>query len=151
MRRARAEGFGARMLPAVSAEDCLFADLGIDPGPRGLQAYEATYFFRTRPPVDPRATLLLLQVGMLCEHGGAATPVSEERFPELVELLRPNYGPGCEAVLFGHTHLPVVEEHDGVWLLNPGSPTERRRGPFHSMLVLEIEAGKIRPELVRLT
>jgi putative phosphoesterase len=59
--------------------------------------------------------------------------------------------PGCDAVLFGHTHLPVVERHAGVWLLNPGSPTERRRGPFHSMLVLEIEAGEIRPELVRLS
>jgi putative phosphoesterase len=57
---------------------------------------------------------------------------------------------GCGAVIFGHTHLPVVEQHDGIWLLNPGSPTERRRGPFHAMLVLEIEAGEIRPELVRL-
>jgi hypothetical protein len=59
--------------------------------------------------------------------------------------------PRCDAVLYGHTHLPVVERHGDVWLLNPGSPTERRRGPFHSMLLLEIEAGEIRPELVRLT
>jgi hypothetical protein len=59
--------------------------------------------------------------------------------------------PGCEAVLFGHTHLPVVERHGDVWILNPGSPTERRRGPFHAMLLLEIEAGEIRPELLRLT
>jgi uncharacterized protein len=53
--------------------------------------------------------------------------------------------------VYGHTHLPRVERHGSVWLLNPGSPTERRRGPFHSMLVLEIEAGDIRPELVRLS
>ena len=59
--------------------------------------------------------------------------------------------PGCDAVLFGHTHLPVVERHGDVWLLNPGSPTERRRGPFHAMLELRIEAGEIRPELVRLS
>jgi putative phosphoesterase len=59
--------------------------------------------------------------------------------------------PGCAAVLFGHTHLPQVERHGGVWLLNPGSPTERRRAPFHSMLELEIDAGTIRPELLRLT
>ena len=58
--------------------------------------------------------------------------------------------PGCAAVVFGHTHLPLVERHAGVWLLNPGSPTERRRGPFHSMLLLELDAGEIRPELVRL-
>jgi uncharacterized protein len=59
--------------------------------------------------------------------------------------------PGCAVVLFGHTHLPQVERHGDVWLLNPGSPTERRRAPFHSMLELEIAAGTIRPELLRLT
>ena len=59
--------------------------------------------------------------------------------------------PGCGAVVYGHTHLPQVERRDGVWILNPGSPTERRRGPFHSMLVLDVRAGRIRPELVRLT
>jgi uncharacterized protein len=58
--------------------------------------------------------------------------------------------PGCDAVVFGHTHMPVVERHDGVWLLNPGSPTERRRGPFHAMLVLDVADGVIRPRLVRL-
>jgi putative phosphoesterase len=59
--------------------------------------------------------------------------------------------PGCAAVVFGHTHLPVVERHAGVWLLNPGSPTERRRGPFHSFLRLRIAAGAVEPELVALT
>jgi uncharacterized protein len=59
--------------------------------------------------------------------------------------------PGCNAIVFGHTHLPVVERFEGVWLLNPGSPTERRRGPFHAMIVVEIEAGEVRPELVRLS
>jgi putative phosphoesterase len=59
--------------------------------------------------------------------------------------------PRCGAVLFGHTHLPVVERHERLWLLNPGSPTERRRAPFASMLVLEIDAGEIRPELVELS
>jgi uncharacterized protein len=59
--------------------------------------------------------------------------------------------PGCDAILFGHTHLPVVERHGDVWLLNPGSPTERRRGPFHSFLLLEVDGRTIRPELVHLT
>src|SRR5204862_234661 len=34
--------------------------------------------------------------------------------------------PGCEAIVYGHTHLPEVLRDDGVWILNPGSPTERR-------------------------
>jgi uncharacterized protein len=58
--------------------------------------------------------------------------------------------PGCDAVLFGHTHLPLVERHGDVWLLNPGSPTERRRGPFRSMLVLRIARGRLTPQLVQL-
>ena len=59
--------------------------------------------------------------------------------------------PGCGAVVFGHTHLPLVDRQGGVWLLNPGSPTERRRGPFHSFLVLALARGSIRPGLVRLS
>jgi uncharacterized protein len=58
---------------------------------------------------------------------------------------------GCDAVLYGHTHVPDVSTVAGVWVLNPGSPTERRSAPGHSMLVLEVEAGHIRPELVPLS
>jgi putative phosphoesterase len=57
----------------------------------------------------------------------------------------------CDAVVYGHTHLPQVEWFEGMWILNPGSPTERRRGPSHTMLELEVDAGTISPELVRLT
>ena len=43
---ARLEGFSARMLPGISAEDCLFADIGLDPGKDGCQSFEATDFLR---------------------------------------------------------------------------------------------------------
>jgi putative phosphoesterase len=60
--------------------------------------------------------------------------------------------PGCDAVVYGHTHLPQVERIGQVWLLNPGSPTERRRAAFRSMLLLEISAGGvIQPELITLS
>lgn len=59
--------------------------------------------------------------------------------------------PGCDAVVYGHTHVPQVERHGDVWILNPGSPTERRSAPVHSMLVLDVEDGEIRPELVTLS
>jgi uncharacterized protein len=58
--------------------------------------------------------------------------------------------PGCDAVVYGHTHVPQVDRHDDVWILNPGSPTERRRAPRRSMLELEIEAGTVRPTLIAL-
>jgi putative phosphoesterase len=57
---------------------------------------------------------------------------------------------GCDAVVYGHTHVPHVELYQAMWILNPGSPTERRSAAGHTMLVLEIQAGKIRPELVEL-
>lgn len=43
-----------------------------------------------------------------------------------------------------------MQQADGVWFLNPGSPTDRRRAPAHTMIVLQIVAGEIRPELVAL-
>jgi predicted phosphodiesterase len=58
--------------------------------------------------------------------------------------------PDCHAVVYGHTHVPQVERFQHLWVLNPGSPTERRRAPFHSMLELRIEGGRVEPELVRL-
>ena len=58
--------------------------------------------------------------------------------------------PGCAAVVFGHTHLPVVERHGAIWLLNPGSPTERRRGPVRSFLRLRVAGRTIRPDLVEI-
>jgi putative phosphoesterase len=65
------------------------------------------------------------------------------------ERLRRRF-PDCAAIVFGHTHSPLVERADGVWLLNPGSPTERRRGPFHSFLRLSIAGRRIRPRLVEI-
>ena len=58
--------------------------------------------------------------------------------------------PGCAAVVYGHTHMPQVERHLGVWVLNPGSPTERRRAPSRTMLVLAVAGGEIEPRLLAL-
>jgi putative phosphoesterase len=58
--------------------------------------------------------------------------------------------PDCDAIVYGHTHVPEVTRDGDVWILNPGSPTERRRAPGHSMLMLEVTAGEIGPELVAL-
>jgi putative phosphoesterase len=56
--------------------------------------------------------------------------------------------PGCDAVVYGHTHVPQLERHAGVWILNPGSPTERRRVKRHSLLVLRLERGELDIEQV---
>ena len=56
----------------------------------------------------------------------------------------------CEAVVYGHTHIPQVERFQHLWILNPGSPTDKRSAPVHSMLVLRVQRRRITPELVTL-
>jgi uncharacterized protein len=58
--------------------------------------------------------------------------------------------PGCGAVVYGHTHIAQVERFENVWILNPGSPTDRRAAPTRSMLVLEVEGPLVRPRLISL-
>lgn len=81
------------------------------------------------------------RIGMVHVPGPAAG-----RADRLVQSFR-----GCGAVVYGHTHVPEVTRVREVWVLNPGSPTERRSAPLHSMLMLEVEAGEIRPEFVPLS
>ena len=57
----------------------------------------------------------------------------------------------ADAVVFGHSHLPLLEQApDGFQIFNPGSPTERRGAPEHTMGIATIEAGRPRFELLSL-
>ena len=56
--------------------------------------------------------------------------------------------PTCSAVIFGHTHLPEHDEQDGFQIFNPGSPTERRRAPVHTMGIARISGATVEFELV---
>ena len=67
-----------------------------------------------------------LRIGLVHDPGPA-----QGRHDRLVEWF-----PGCEVVAYGHTHLPEVTRHGDVWIVNPGSPTERRRAPGHSLAVI---------------
>jgi putative phosphoesterase len=73
------------------------------------------------------------------EIGGVQIALVHDPGPERDRRarLRARY-PGARAVCFGHTHLPVCEDRDGFLLLNPGSPTERRRAPRHSYAELTV-------------
>jgi predicted phosphodiesterase len=52
--------------------------------------------------------------------------------------------PDADAVLFGHSHLPLHEREGGLQIFNPGSPTERRRAPSHTMGIATISGGEVR-------
>jgi putative phosphoesterase len=59
--------------------------------------------------------------------------------------------PTEDAVIFGHSHLPLHERAaDGFQIFNPGSPTERRRAPSHTMGIATVEGGEITFELIDL-
>lgn len=52
--------------------------------------------------------------------------------------------PDAELVVFGHSHIPMlVEGEDGQRLCNPGSPTQRRSQPHHTVAVLDLEGGRV--------
>ena len=80
------------------------------------------------------------RIGIVHEAGPAAGRETRllKRFPD------------CEAVVYGHTHLPQAQRVEGVWILNPGSPTERRSASARSLLLLEIAGKKLEPKLVSL-
>ena len=57
--------------------------------------------------------------------------------------------PECGAIVYGHSHLPEISWQGGSWILNPGSPTERRRAPAHTMIRLLVGPdGSLAPALV---
>ena len=104
---ARTEGFDALMEPGISAADCLYADLAIDPGRVGCQHFEATQFLMFQRRIDPTAYLVLWQVGV-------AGDVSLKRFATtaahrqvLVDVLLRDYAADHEVVLYEAATLPT--------------------------------------------
>ena len=65
IRAARSEGLSARMLPGISAEDYLYADLGLDPGILGCQTYEATDLIIRHRQFDVHSLVIIWQVGVI--------------------------------------------------------------------------------------
>jgi hypothetical protein len=106
--RARAEGLPARLLPAVSALDCLFADLGIDPADHGLQSYEATEFLLHGRRPDPTAALVLWQLSVVGLAGWSPEP-DLTRLPVLVDYLGEWYPPEHEVTLYEASPYPITE------------------------------------------
>lgn len=52
--------------------------------------------------------------------------------------------PEARVIVFGHSHIPWLEDEDGLLLLNPGSPTDRRRQPEYTFALLHAEGGEVR-------
>jgi hypothetical protein len=109
IRRARIKGFKARMLPGISTEDNLFADLGVDPGMTGLQSYEATAFLVCGYRIDPSAGLILWQTGVVGDSGWSPRyKIDPQRMRVLAEHLGRSYGRNHKVVLYAAAEIPAA-------------------------------------------
>lgn len=106
---ARAEGYPAHMEPAVSAEDCLYAELGIDPGTYGCQHYEASQFMLYRRRIDTSAYLVLWQVGVAGDRSLARFHTGAAYRQVLVDVLTRDYSPAHEAIVYRTATLPTQQ------------------------------------------
>lgn len=104
--RARAEGYRTRVLPGISALDCLFVDLEIDPGKDGCQMFDATDFLVRRRTPDVAVPLVLFQISVI---GGKLTTADPDRFNVgiLAERLAETYGSEHEVVVYEASPYPV--------------------------------------------
>lgn len=108
--QARAEGFESEMQPGISAEDCLYADLGIDPATYGCQHYEASQLLFFRRRLDPSAYLVLWQIGLTGDRSLARFGTGPAYRQLLVELLDEEGYPGAhEVVVYEAATLPIAQ------------------------------------------
>ena len=106
---ARSEGFAAHMEPGISAEDCLYADLGIDPGKVGCQHYEASQLMFYKRRIDPTAYLVLWQVGIAGDQSLARFTTGAAYRQILVDLLAKDYPLDHEVIVYRCATLPIQQ------------------------------------------
>lgn len=107
--RLKQSGFSTEMLPAVSAEDCLFADLGIDPATAGCRSYEATDFLVNRRNAEITSALILWQIGVIAEPSYKSESGAWNRtgLRVLAETLLEAYPPEHEVVVYEAARFPA--------------------------------------------
>jgi precorrin-6B methylase 1 len=133
IRQARSEGFEARMLPGISAEDCLFADVGLDPAWSGCQSFEATDFLVRSRRFDTRSHLVLWQIGVI---GNPRRPETGENLPGLavlVEALEAHYGLEHEVIIYEASPYPGFDPV--IQRIALGQVQDARITPISTMLV----------------
>jgi uncharacterized protein len=150
---------GGRRLPEECVERIEAADLLLHAGDlmtvdvlRELEALG--------PPVaavhgnmDTAELRRLLPPERVVEAAGARIAIVHDAGPRAGRLdrMRRRFGDRADAVVFGHSHLPLHERApDGFQIFNPGSPTERRRAPTHTMGMARAENGALEFELIQL-
>jgi uncharacterized protein len=139
---------GNRSLPRACVERLRGADAILHAGdfsePEVLAALEALGppVHAVRGNVDSSALQARLPLTHTVEAAGARIAMIHDAGPAAGRLARMRRRfPRADAVVFGHSHLPLLEQERGFAIFNPGSPTERRRAPDHTMGMATIEDG----------
>ncbi len=151
---------GSRRLPEACVERIAAADLLLHAG--DLMTVEVLCELEAvGPPVvavhgnmDSAELRHVLPAKRVVEAGGTRIAMVHDAGPRSGRLdrLRRRFGDRADAVVFGHSHVPLHEKApDGFQIFNPGSPTERRRAPVHTMGMARAEGGKLEFELIELT
>ena len=146
---------GSRRLPDGCVELLRRADLILHAGDltsvsvleelRALGRVEAVHGNADEPELAR-----LLPERLVVEVGSARVGLVHDAGPSAGRHARlGTWFPECDVVVYGHTHLPEATRVGKTWIVNPGSPTERRRGPWRSLALLRVDAG-IAVEIVRL-
>jgi uncharacterized protein len=78
------------------------------------------------------------RIGLIHGHGGkTARDVAFDAFPDT-----------CDLVVYGHSHIPRIEQHEKTIYFNPGSPTDRRWGPHFGIGLIHCTPEALHPELI---
>jgi putative phosphoesterase len=101
--------------------------------------------------VDTEELRQRLPEARLVDAGGATIGMVHDAGPAhgRLERMRARF-PEADAVVFGHSHIPLHEERDGFQIFNPGSPTDKRVQPHFTMGIAQIDEGRIQFEIRRL-
>lgn len=109
VRQARSAGYRAVMYPGISAQDCLFADLGLDPALHGCQSFEATDFLLYARRFDPTAALILWQPITLGDLGRNTFEHDPEWVRLLAEVLAADYAVDHPVTIYEAAVFPLDE------------------------------------------
>ena len=148
---------GGRALPAACLERLRAADAILHAGDlNGVEVLELLESLG--PPVyaihgnqDEPALRIRLPAVRIVEAEGARIVMTHDAGPADGRLTRLQARfPDADAVVFGHSHIPMHAERDGFHIFNPGSPTERRRAPHHSMGAATARDGRLEFSLIPL-
>ena len=107
IKQAKKENFPAHMEAGISAEDCLYADLSIDPGKTGCINYETSQFMFYQRNIDPAAHLILWQIGLAGDKSLAKFSTGRAYRQVLVDLLLETYPKDHQVILYQAKVLPI--------------------------------------------